>query len=347
MKWLLISKQKTLKNKILKEFKRKPTEFEQIFNWKDFNMKDAKNYNRIILGDDFWKEFRKSGKWKTPIHTLYWDLQTNSSNWGRGNKGSYRMNIVSQCDKCRKKGIRLDKCSGICKECRKTDHVNHNAEIVEFLPDEIQKLLDNEPHEVIKVNDKISDYLIEQVRQVIKHYFPEFKGIYVHYTSRALGQSLYEWHIALNPELENRTHREIIHTIAHELTHQMCRLQGVLRGRSAEVDYLYDQQIPHGELQTDIWTFARDKKLVSHGYFFYSDKEFHATLKETHNGFTDEYYKERRWLNVKHFEKQKHHIHELSKQALNHRKNGMINYRKWFRDEMLKINIRGNSPYEN
>ena len=95
-----------------------------------------------------------------------------------------------------------------------------------------------------------------------------------------------------------------------------------------------------------MWTYARHPDLVNHGYFFYSDREFHSKLKEKHGGYTDEYYKEDRLKDIQHFAKHRDYIHKLSKQAIIQRKNGMINYRRWFRDELLKINIKGNSPYE-
>ena len=89
MKWLLISKQKTLRKKILKEFKRKPDQFDQIFDYNEFSMEITKEYNRIILGDDVWKEYRKSHRWDSPAGKIYWDINKNSRNWRNQNTVSY------------------------------------------------------------------------------------------------------------------------------------------------------------------------------------------------------------------------------------------------------------------
>ena len=346
MKWLLITNQKTLKKKILKEFKRHPEVFDVIHNWKDFNFEDATNYNRIILGDDFWKQYRKSHRWDTPIGKLYWDLCHNSRNRSVHSPDGFILDIVSQCTECKRKGVRLDRTNdGRCKSCREANAKNPHVVIEEPDPEWIEKMESIEPKEVELINKRVPEELVTLTQEVIDKYFPEFKGINLRYTSTALGRSLMGWDIALNPNLLKRTEQETIHTIAHELTHQMCQHQMILRGRSEEVSYLYDQRIPHGELQTDMWTFARHPDLVSHGYFFYTDRELSEKLKEKHGGWNDAYSEEKRLYDNRHFAKHRNKIHELSKQALMHRKNGMINYRQWFRDEMKKINIAGNDGY--
>ena len=68
-------------------------------------------------------------------------------------------------------------------------------------------------------------------------------------------------------------------------------------------------------------------------------------LKEEHGGFTQEFQDKKFKIGMKHMIQHRIKIHELSKEALKKRKEGMINYRRWFRDEMLKISIKGREPF--
>ncbi|MCK4544622.1 hypothetical protein KAU43_03720 [candidate division WOR-3 bacterium] len=338
MKWLLITKQKRLKHTILKEYKRHPHEFEVIEDFKECT--DPLQYERIIIGDDIWKRYRTIGKrWKfrNEFMDFYYEKLVRNSL-----KNSLQVNIVTQCDKCKKKGTRLNKADGVCKPCRTEMGINLNAKIVEEDEDWIARMNEIEPQKVEIINKKIPAKLGRITQEIIDKYFPEFRGINIRFTSTASGRSLYCWNIALNPEiLEDEI--SYTHTIAHELTHQMCQLQGVLRGRSEEVAYLYDQQIPHGELQTEMWTFARHPDLVCHSYFFkLQNKEEKELLERLWEEEDKEKYQEIYFsTNKEHFQKHKQQIHELSKQALLKRKEGMVKYLAWYREELRKIGIIG------
>lgn len=337
----MITKQKRLKKIIIQEYKRHPEVFDVIEDHKD--CKDPLEYNRIIIGDDIWKKNRMVRRaWDNNFNDFYYEQLIRNTI-----KNKLKVNVVSQCTECKKKGTRLNRTNdGRCKSCRETDVINHNAEIIEVEPDWIEKNEKYEPQEVIIINNHVPEELGRITQEVIDKYFPEFKGIYIHLTNSASGKSLYAWHIALNPNILQSHERSCNHTIGHELTHQLCTLQGVLRGRSEEVAYLYNQQIPNGELQCEMWTFARHPDLIANSYFSKQfSREESEELEKKYGTLTKEFHEKRDEINLNHFIKHRMKIHELSKQALIKRKEGMITYRRWFRDEMLKIGIEGCDPY--
>jgi len=220
--------------------------------------------------------------------------------------------------------------------------VNPHAKIVEEDEEWIARMEEIEPQNVNIINPKVPAELGRITQEIIDKYFPEFKGINIRFTSTASGRSLHNWNIALNPDILENGDLSYRHTIAHELTHQICSLQGVLRGRSKEVAYLYDQQMPNGELQCEMWTFARHPDLVCHSYFFkLRNKEEKELLERLWEEDKEKYGEIYFSTNKEHFTKHKQHIHELSKQALLKRKEGMIKYLAWYREELRKIDIIG------
>ena len=337
MKWLLISKHKINKKRILQEYKRHPDKFDMIHEINSID--DINDYDLVIIGVDMRKHFWWGGKYKEirkEMLALLWE--------GKRTGENFDYKYMEKCSNCKRQGTRLDishsKFDGWWKKCRKESGLNVNAYIVKLDEEQKKNWLENEPTEVKIYNKKVPEKLGHEVREVIKKHFHEFKGIFVGFTGANSGKYLGGWAIALNPDLLQKSRRNMMHTIAHELTHAMVGMQGILRDRANGYEYLYNQQIPHGELQCEIWTFARHPDYVSNSYFSYKlPKEINEQFKGRWDDkeVNEKYNK----LQEEHFMKNKNKIHELSKEAIRRRVDGDIKYLSWFKDQMKEIDIEG------
>ncbi len=119
----------------------------------------------------------------------------------------------------------------------------------------------NEPKGVVLRSRRIPKEVVKRIEGVLK-FFPELSGFYVYYTSTHFGKYVGGWKIAINPKLRGRFFNYVV---AHELTHLIQYNQERVRekGRRTKYSFLYEQKIPKGELQCDIWCYARDERLVS------------------------------------------------------------------------------------
>jgi len=344
-KWLMIMEGEDLRDRILEEYKRHPQVFDLI---SDFRECDPTEYDKIIIGDDIWERYRDSevgSEFRKSFRDFRHELTI------RTFKSRFTYHFILQCSACGKVGVRLDlRYNKVCKVCRSKSMANPNAVISDNHSEEwISKTKGIEPKGVVIATKNVPKELGEITEWVISKYFPEFNGINIYLTTTASGQSFGPWDIALNPDMLNpyRSRRGMIHTIAHELTHQMCLLQTILRERANGMGILYDQKIPTGELATDIWTFARSPDLVSTGYFQRKlDKELSRRLTRLllksdmgDDRATVEYHTLWNELQVKHFEKHQDTIHSLAVESIEKRRKGLIKYIQWFKEQMKEIEI--------
>jgi len=342
-KWLMITEGEDLRNTILEEYKRHPQVFDLI---SDFQECDPTEYDKIIIGADIWERYR-TGEVGSEFRKSFRDFKFELMERSFRSRSNYH--VIRQCSGCGRIGIRLNiGYKGLCKDCRSGLRENPNAVIRNDHDNEwIETIIKSEPSHVKIVSKDIPEILGELTENVIETYFPEFNGIEIGLTRTQLGQSIFPWRIALNPELvTNYSRMGTIHTIAHELTHQSCTLQAVLRGRSERVKYLYSQNIPSGELSTEIWTFARHPDLVAPGYFMrklkHTDNNMLELLYERYRtgvGSYSEYFSRYKELQEGHFQRHKELIHKVAIESLKMRKSGERYYIKWIKEQLSNIGI--------
>ncbi|ADC65276.1 hypothetical protein Ferp_1117 [Ferroglobus placidus DSM 10642] len=180
---------------------------------------------------------------------------------------------------------------------------------------------------VVVKSKRIPKKLEEEVKKVIKRYFPEIDGVLLYYTGSAYGKYLRDWKIALNPIILKKPKRILYHTVAHEVTHLIQWQQEKVRSKALKTEYsfLYTQRIPKGEKACEIWTYARHPDLVAPSYYL------SVELKKLPNS--------KKFLSagIEFYEERSFEIHRLAKKAIKLRERGVRNYIKWFLNELNSI----------